>query len=88
MTSRGYLYVAALPLLYWVWSVDLHQCVIHYCVPPVVSYLPRLLTRALSLSHSFLVVIASFANAGRTDIPLRLLFLNQPVLLRRDLLLP
>jgi hypothetical protein len=67
MMNRGYLCVAALPLLYWVRGIDLHRCVICYCVPPVVSYLPHLLTRAFSLSHFSLVVIASFANAGHTE---------------------
>jgi hypothetical protein len=83
----GSLCFAALPLLYWVRGVDLHWCVMRYNVPPVVSYLPRWLTRAFSLYHFFLVVIASFANAGRIDTLLKLPFLNLPVLLCCDLLL-
>jgi hypothetical protein len=58
-----------------------------YYVSPVVSYLPHWLTRAFSLFHSFLVAIASFADAGRIDTPLKLLFSNLSVLLRHDLLL-
>jgi hypothetical protein len=88
MMSRGYLCVAALLRLYWVHGVDFHQCAMRYYIPPIVFYLPRLLTRAFSLSHFFFVIIAYFSNAGRTDTPSRLSFLNLPVLLRRDLLLP
>jgi hypothetical protein len=87
---NGFLYFSALSLLYWVLARDvvLHQCVMRCCVLPAISYFLRWLIRVFSLSRFFPVAIISFADERHTGIPLKLLFSNLLVSLRRDLLLP
>jgi hypothetical protein len=58
------------------------------CVLLAISYLPRWLTCASSLSHFSLTVVASFVDGGCIDTLLELPFSNRRVSLRRGLLLP